>query len=129
MRLCFGNDDYDNVIEDAVSDWHTGCDEYMAASVTTPVISTITSAVDNVAACTSMLSACATLSAEVEKCEAGIAASASACICAPKVISAEYNCEFVGNVSCVQTSGVLSEMVAYSFCSNFQSVIGGAINV
>jgi hypothetical protein len=41
----------------------------------------------------------------------------------------EYNCDYLGNVSCALTTAALSNMPFASVCNNFYTVLGGLPNV
>lgn len=129
-RLCFGNGDTDNQIQDALSDWHEGCDSQINFTVTTPALSTITVPYDP-KFCTKVISWCASGSVEQQKCVTSYAAVSdqSSCYCAPKLLSLDYSCMYLNNASCVLTPAALSNMPAYGFCSNFQSVLGSLTDV
>jgi hypothetical protein len=113
-----------------MSDWHDGCDDHISFTVTTPPLATITASY-NPNFCSNLVTWCASGSSEVERCDTAYSAHAerSSCLCAPELLSLEYSCLYVGNVSCVQTSAALSNIAAYNYCSNFQSVIGNLPNV
>jgi hypothetical protein len=51
-------------------------------------------------------------------------AQLTSCICKPEVIRHDYTCQFLGNTSCEGTAATVSNLLEYSWCSNFQSVIG-----
>lgn len=51
----------------------------------------------------------------------------SSCYCQPEFLALAYSCEYIGNVSCLQTEATLSSVWGYSYCKNFQSVIGTGI--
>jgi hypothetical protein len=48
----------------------------------------------------------------------------TSCICKPEIIRHDYTCQFLGNTSCRGTGATVSNILEYSWCSNFQSVIG-----
>jgi hypothetical protein len=129
-RLCFGNGESDNSVEDTVSDWHEGCDSHVSSTITTPALSTITASYD-ARICTNLVSWCGGVSVGIEKCTTDYTSVSdiSSCLCAPPLLSLEYSCMYVGNASCIQTNAALSNIPAYSFCSNFESVLGNLPNV
>lgn len=53
-------------------------------------------------------------------------ASFTSCVCQPNWLVADYECEFVGNTSCLGIPATLSNLLGYD-CPNFQSVIGNGL--
>lgn len=123
-RICFGNGNLDNQWESIANSWHSGCDAAISFRPTTPALSTITSTYD-AQVCVKYASACASGTRELSSCFNGYTASAdrSSCICAPKIQSIAYTCQYLGNITCQLTTAALSNLFAYSSCSNYQSVM------
>lgn len=49
--------------------------------------------------------------------------SVSSCLCAPPVLSQEFTCSFLANISCAQVPAHLNHMSGWTFCDNLQDVI------
>jgi hypothetical protein len=129
-RVCAGNGNGDNQVQDTLSDWHIGCDSHVNFTVTTPALSTITATYDP-RICTNLVTWCGSASVELQRCTTDYTsvADVSSCLCAPELLSLEYSCNYVGNASCLQTNAALSNMAAYTYCANFQSVLGSITDV
>jgi hypothetical protein len=128
-RLCFGNSDLDPSIQSGIDQWHSICDGRIPFSPTTPAVSSITASFIP-SNCLAAEAACASAAAGNSACSVSYAGksqteSFSSCLCQPSILSQEYTCAFLGNMSCQQTSAALSNMAEYSFYSNLVSVVGG----
>ncbi|KIW13498.1 hypothetical protein PV08_08686 [Exophiala spinifera] len=128
-RLCLLNDYFDGDAQNLISLWNSACDDAITFSPTTPVLSTLTSTYD-VGYCTTAQSACAVEEVALSSCSVNYLGKDdqkfSSCFCAPSFLSAQYTCGFLGNVSCQQVPATLTNLVGYSYCSNFMSVLGGS---
>lgn len=128
MRLCYGNNDLDELMQSELAVWNSGCDDKITYSPTTPVLSTVTATYD-VQYCTTAASACQDGLDALQSCSInylGQAQQYSSCYCQPSLLSAEYTCGFLGNVSCEQIPATLTNMVQYRYCTNFMEVLGGS---
>jgi hypothetical protein len=128
-RLCLENDDFDGDAQEDVSLWNSACDAQITFSPTTPVLSTVTATYDD-QYCTTAAAACDRDKTALEACSISYlgqdATKYSSCFCAPPVLSDAYTCGFLGNVSCRQVPATLTNLVEYTYCDNFMSVLGGA---
>lgn len=126
MRLCVEGPWDDNEWESWISQWHFICDSYITFTPTTPPISSISTTL-YFDYCTLANSYCASLTVGLDQCSMSIMSFNSqmvSCYCQPRFLTMAYSCEYIGNMSCLQTGATLSSIWGYSFCSNFQSVIG-----
>ncbi|KAK3368816.1 hypothetical protein B0T24DRAFT_630702 [Lasiosphaeria ovina] len=129
LRLCFLGKRLDSTIENVVEEWHQACDKYAAATMTTPPVSTIASTMQrNDDFClTDVVSACQSALIGLSRCSNSMpdATQFSSCTCQPQLLSNAYTCEYLQAVSCMHASDfAVSDMVFYSLCDNFASVIG-----
>ncbi|KAK0718019.1 hypothetical protein B0T26DRAFT_676243 [Lasiosphaeria miniovina] len=129
LRLCFLAKNLDSTIENAVEEWHQACDKYAAVTLTTPPVSTIASTMQrNDDFClTDVVSACQSALIGLSRCSNSMhdATQFSSCTCQPQLLSNAYTCEYLQTVSCMHASNfAVSDMVFYSLCDNFASVIG-----
>jgi hypothetical protein len=111
-----------------LSVWHSICDNSISFTPTTLPLSTIT-ALYNEDYCTTAFSSCASVSYELGQCQlsyGSVGSTVLSCLCQPKILSLEYTCDFLGNISCQQISAALTNMVAYPYCTNLLSVLGPA---
>ena len=126
QRICFGNDRLDPVFETGISVWHSICDPLITFTPTTAPISTIVRTWDP-DVCTTAHSACDKQNALISSCSDHSKGTAFfPCVCQPSILSLQYTCEFIGNVSCLLTSAATTNMAAYHFCSNLPAVLGSA---
>ena len=116
-RLCLGSDSMDDDFTDDYYSWSSWCDPVVNYTPTTPVLSSITAPYD-VSYCLTASSACYSMTASRSGCTQSDMASASSCLCAPAVLSLEYTCSVLGNVSCVQVPAHLDQMSGWSYCTN-----------
>jgi len=128
-RLCVGNSDPDPSIQTGIDQWHSICDGRISFTPTTPPISSVTAPYDD-KYCLTAESACASVADANSACSISYAGKSqskiySSCLCQPSILSLEYTCAFLGNISCQQTSAALSNLPDYRFCSNLVSVLGG----
>lgn len=123
-----GNEGIDGYILSDISVWHSICDNKISFTPTTPPLSSIT-APYNGDYCTTAFSSCVSVSYELGQCQlsyGSIGSTVLSCLCQPKILSLEYTCEFLGNISCQQMSAALTNMAAYPYCTNLLSVLGPA---
>lgn len=111
---------------DDYSSWHKWCDPVVLYHPTTPVLSSITVTYD-ANACPAASTACLQMFYSRSQCQLtgqidDITAQSS-CLCAPAVLSLEYTCSVLGNVSCLQIPAHLESMTGYSYCSNIRQVL------
>lgn len=127
-RLCLGNDELDKDFMTASSLWHSWCDPIVNYSPTTPIISSIT-APYSPSYCRTASSACYSMIVSRNRCTGDGSdsdsnlLSVSSCLCAPEVLSMEFTCSVLGNVSCIQIPGHLDQMSGYRYCSNINQVL------
>ena len=121
-RLCLGNDIVDNDFTDDYYSWSSWCDPVVNYTPTTPVLSPIT-APYNEFYCLTASSACYSMTASRSGCTQSDVASASSCLCAPAVLSLEYTCSVLGNVSCIQVPAHLDQMSGWSYCNDIEQVL------
>ncbi len=68
--------------------------------------------------------ACASAKMSHANCNAQYTGSAySSCSCQPELLSLDYTCLYLGNVSCLLTDVALTNIAAYSGCENGPSVL------
>lgn len=109
---------------DLADSWHSACNSRITFTPTTPALSTYSSI--DIDACSSAWDGCISQSAEASKC-LGYTTKESelqSCMCQPQMLSAAFTCNYYANVSCELTPGTLSEVLGYSYCSNFMGSIG-----
>ena len=128
MRLCYGNGDLDELMQSELAIWNSGCDSILTYSPTTPALSSVATTYD-VQYCTTAASACQAGLDAIQSCSInylGQPQPYSSCNCQPSLLSAEYTCGFLGNVSCEQIPGTLTNLAQYNLCTNFMQVLGGS---
>jgi hypothetical protein len=126
LRVCLGNGDIDGAFQPELMSWHSVCDGKLSATLTTPPISSITASF-NVDFCTTIFSSCQSMEYELQKCSLSYTRQKySSCICQSKLYSLEYTCEYIGNTSCVRTTAAVTDIVLYSYCSDFSQVFWGS---
>ena len=127
QRLCYGNDNLDQLMQSELEIWNSACDSKITFSPTTPVLSSLASTYDE-QYCTSAASACQIGVAGLQSCSISYlgkdAQKYSSCYCAPSLLSAEYTCGFLGNASCMQIPATLTNLIQHKYCDNFMSVLG-----
>jgi len=110
--------------------WHGLCDTYVTFKPTTPPLSQITSDRNDNFCQTVVLGACRGARFGYASCnDATILADRtklSSCTCAPSIIQNEYSCLYLGNTSCLATGATVSDLPAFSRCSNFAEAISSA---
>lgn len=126
--LCLGVEDTINSFELAVADWHSSCDTYLSASLTTPVLSALSSTrvgLADPAYCDAVQSTCLIEHQIGARCstqhpgffsESVALQGFSSCFCQPSIIPIASVCEYDGNVTCLRTSAALSNMYAWKMC-------------
>lgn len=128
MRLCSGNTDLDGDMQAELQVWNSACDREISFSPTTPILSSLTTTYD-AEFCTSVASMCQVGEVELQSCSISYLGKDiqkwSSCYCAPSLLSAEYSCNFIANISCLATPATLTDMEQYGYCDNFLSVLGG----
>lgn len=108
--------------------WNSACDDQVTFAPTTPPLSTLATTYDE-QFCTSAAQACQVGEQALSSCSISYLGkddkAYNSCACAPPVLSAQYTCGFLGNVSCLQVPATLTNLVQYTYCDNFLSVLGG----
>ncbi len=75
--------------------------------------------------CESVADACAIELNLASSCDLAFKGTAlSSCFCQPSILSLQYTCGVVGNVSCEFTSAEFTNLPAYALCKNLYSVLG-----
>jgi hypothetical protein len=128
-NLCYMDNAVDSSWLSTLAEWHTICDTYITFSPTTIPLSTLTTTWSQ-GDCEEMITACASALASIDKCSTDQSdiTSLSSCLCTPDIMSWDYTCSYLGNISCYETGATLSELPEYSLCENFAEVIGSGIS-
>lgn len=128
LRLCFQNDEPDSTVQDGLMSWHSLCDDYVTFQVTSPVLTQLTTSVNDDFCETIVRGACDRAHLSLGSCSAIIADSTAfnSCVCSPPLLLLEYTCEFLGSTSCLHAGATLSNLVAYPSCSNLAEVVSAA---
>jgi hypothetical protein len=127
-RLCLFSYDLDDEWQEVASSWHILCDTYNTFSPTTPPLSTLTTTqLDE--SCENCEEACKSDQASMDKCTTFLpdVTKFSSCTCEPDILSWDYTCFYLGNISCLATGGTISNLYGYTYCDNFAEVIGSGI--
>jgi hypothetical protein len=126
-RLCLGATiiDYDFVND--YNCWYSICDPIIRNTPKLPPLSSITAPYD-VDFRKTANSACIDMKnsrslCEIEYTSGDPTTSASRCFCSPPVLSLEYTCSFLGNISCGQVPAHFTRMTGWTICNNFDSVL------
>lgn len=111
--------------QSAVASWHSFCDSAITFTPTTPLVSMPTTTWTP-QGCLDVNNACESAKASVDACSPYISdvTRFSSCTCQPNILTLDYSCFYRGNISCYGNAATLSNMFDYSWCDNFQSVIG-----
>ena len=126
MRVCFQDGHLDYAYQSALSLWHSLCNTFLPPSlaVTTPPLGTITATYRPL--CPGAVDACQTAQLLYDNCGNTFKtpdAAFTSCVCQPRFLSLDYQCNFAGNTSCLGIPATLSNLIGYG-CPNFQSIIG-----
>jgi hypothetical protein len=93
---------------------------------TTPILSSITVSYDP-DACPAASTACGQMDYSRSQClltgHTSDTTAFSSCLCNPAILSLEYTCSVLGNVSCLQVPAHLDSMTGYSYCNNINDVL------
>lgn len=126
-RLCIGATSLDYDFRNDYNCWYSICDHFISHTPSLAPLSSITAPYD-VAFCTTARDACREMKNSRSLCQIGYTrgdptASASSCFCSPPVLSLEYTCSFLGNISCIQVPGHFTRMTGWTLCENFEDVL------
>ena len=132
-RLCLGAKIIDYGFVNYYNCWYSICDPIIRHTPTLPPLSSIT-APYNSNFCKTASSACVEMKDSRSLCEIAYTSgepttSVSKCFCSPPVLSLEYTCSFLGNISCLQVPAHFTRMTGWTICSNFDSVLTVAPSV
>ena len=98
----------------------------MVYTPTTPVLSSISVSYDP-KECSAASTACERMSYSRSQClltgKTSDTSAYSSCLCDPAILSLEYSCRVLGNVSCLQVPAHLDQMTGYSYCDNINEVL------
>lgn len=126
-RLCLGSTAIDSDFQNDYNCWHSVCDPIINYTPTSPQYSSITAPYD-LNYCLTAQAACTQMSASRSQCaleynSGDPTTSVSSCLCAPPVLSLEYTCSFLQNISCAQVPAHLSQIAGWTFCENLPDVL------
>jgi hypothetical protein len=127
MRLCFEDNRLDIQYESALSLWSGLCSTFTTFSATTPSISAVATSYD--ALCGDRVDRfCGSANLIVNQCDYSFTQESlfTSCLCQPNFLILDYNCEYLGNISCLGVPATMSSLVGYN-CPNFGAVIGTGI--
>lgn len=121
-RLCLESPSLDFYYQLEAANWHSACDTFISFSVTTPVISSLTSTLDQ-GACEQVWGLCESGLSSKTNCASTATASIDllSCMCQPAVTSLYSACLWGGNVSCYGVPGNTDGIIGRSFCLEFQT--------
>ena len=124
QRLCYLGDDVDADIFSGLAIWHSACNSHLSFTPTTPPVSTLSTTYDANYCAVTVKSACNAAEMSQANCNAQYTGTAfSSCFCQPEILSQQYTCLYLGNVSCILTDAALTSIPAYSYCQNAPSVL------
>jgi hypothetical protein len=122
VRRCLESYMFDPAFNQKIKQWHSTCDKYIRSSMTIPIEPTITTTYD-FGACTRLQQSCLSADYETNLCSNKYLPTSSlsyaSCACQPPVYSLFSECQYNGNISCKQATGVESNIIGYSVCSYF----------
>ena len=126
-RRCLGSTAIDLDFTNQYNCWHSLCDPIVNYSPTSPLWTSITAPYD-LAYCTTVQDACTSMSYSRSSCflkyrSGDPTTSVSRCLCSPPVISQEFTCSFLQNVSCAQVPAHLEQMSGWTYCDNLEDVL------
>lgn len=127
QRRCFGATTIDIDFTADYSSWHSYCDPVVIYTPTTPILSPITASY-NLDYCTTAKDACLSMAYTRSSCYLAYQSNSAltpyrSCMCAPPVLSQEFTCSFLANISCAQVPAHLDHMSGWTFCDNFEQVL------
>ncbi|KAJ2903054.1 hypothetical protein MKZ38_010475 [Zalerion maritima] len=127
LRMCYFQP-YD-MMEEPLLWWHSVCDFAPSAltfTPTTPPVSSVTSTYEEDFCGTTAEEACGSAISIWHECDAMTQpAEYSSCMCREDMILGQYTCEYLGNITCFATSADVTNLEAYTMCSNAEDVLGG----
>ena len=107
-----------------IKQWHSVCDKHISSSMTIPIEPTITTTYD-FGACGRLEQSCLSADYETNLCSNKYLPTSSlsyaSCVCQPPIYSLFSECQYNGNISCKQATGIESNIIGYSVCSYFWS--------
>ena len=121
-RLCQGNPAPDMFYSHYVDDFHSICDQYTSFPFTVPPVSSLTTTIQP-GHCTPFVSACASGTQFDLACSQSYTGpQLDDCLCAPEVLSLQYTCLYLGNVSCRGVPAALSNIPGWGVCSGYSTI-------
>jgi hypothetical protein len=119
-RLCLDSYEEDNAMQEVLANWHSGCDEFITFTPTTPVLSTPTFTIGN-PTCSIIASVCTFAGSITRACKETYTASSqiaslSSCICQPSLLSSASVCEYDGNITCNNFPATLASIDLWNLC-------------
>ena len=127
QRLCLGATSIDYGYTNDYNCWYSICDPILRHTPTLAPLSSITAPYE-VGFCSTAKAACRAMSGSRSLCAIDYTSgepttSVSDCLCAPPVLSLEYTCSFLGNISCIQVPAHFTSMSGWTYCDNFADVL------
>ena len=127
-RFCLGMNNFGFGM-DLLDIWHEKCDAKITFEPTTPILTSYSQIDLNI--CSSVWDGCVTESAGRAKCRSYTTDKSAllSCMCRTQILAAAYTCSYIGNVSCLEIPGALSDVRGYSYCTDFSSIVRPSVNV
>jgi len=120
-RVCLHSYEEDTEEQQVVANWHSGCDNFITFTPTTPALTSLVSSVAPLAVCSNIESICREAGSIASSCEpsySDVAQSSqfTSCLCQTSLLSAASVCEFDGNITCREETAALSNIALWQLC-------------